>query len=152
MQFTREKRRWYSSRNNHDRKTTPNDPGPWQSWYAAIDWVPVQFQPNPEATAALPAESQESNVVPPSIDHEIDVDVCAVALDAEARKHLILLANSIEVRLESLAEEATYDEFDFSRRWAAHVEDRVEAINLAAAALRELAYGSNPSTQKKPRI
>lgn len=151
MQFTREKRRWYSSRNNHDRKTTPNDPGPWQSWYAAIDWVPVQIQPNPEATAPLPAEFQKSNVVPPSIDHEIDVDVCAVTLDAEARKHLILLANSIEVRLESLAEKATYDALDFSRRWAAHVEDRIEAIQLAARALRELANCSPPSTGTKPR-
>jgi hypothetical protein len=153
VQYTQEKRRWHSSKNNYHRKTTPNDPGPWTSRYATINWVPVQIQPNPEAIAATPPDnySQAPNTAPTSTSQQPVADECAVTLDADARRHLVLLAKSIEVNLNSLADKATYDELDFSRRWAAHVEDRVEAIQLAALALRELARCSPPSTHKKPR-
>ncbi len=153
VQYTQEKRRWHSSMNNYLRKTTPNDPGPWQARYATINWVPAQIQPNPEATAAASPDedSQASNTDPTRSNQEPVADECAVTLGADTRQHLALLANAIEVNLNSLADKATYDEHDFSRRWAAHVEDRIEAIHLAALALRELARCSPPTTQKKPR-
>lgn len=139
--------------NNYLRKTTPNDPGPWQARYATINWVPVQIQPNPEVVAPAPSDKdpQASDTAPTSTNQQPVADECTVTLDDETRKHLVLLANAIEVNLNSLADKATYDELDFSRRWAAHVEDRIEAIQLAASALRELADCSPPNIQVKLR-
>lgn len=38
--FRRQKRRWYSARNNLRRKATTRDPGPWEDWLADIKWSP----------------------------------------------------------------------------------------------------------------
>lgn len=153
VQYTQEKRRWHSSKNNYLRKATPNDPGPWNARYAAIEWVPVHVEANPKATAAASPDedSQSSDTNPTPRNLQVDAGECTIFLDTDTRQHLVLLANSIEVDLASLANTATHDALDFSRRWAAHVEDRVEAIQLAANALRELAQCSRPNVHKKPR-
>lgn len=143
MQYTRAKRRWQSSLNNWRRGKTPTNPGPWARAYAEIRWIPVDIKALPEVAGPEPEPAEKVQ--------KVEAGEKVVILGEAASKHLEQLARAIEVNLQSLGHSATYDSLDFSRRWAAHVEDRVEAIQLAAAALRQLAEGSAPDTSKVPR-
>jgi len=131
VEYSAVRGRWKSAVNNFRRGASRRDPGTWQEYLA----MHAHFTDRDHPTE-------------PSHDPELNpaTEGPAVPIPETTSRRLITLAEGLDYHLRQFHDRAlNLNQSPFTREWAVEVEDRVEAMKCAAAALRAVAKGEEPS-------
>lgn len=144
VEFALVKARWRSARNNFRRGASKADPGPWPEYFAAHARFTDRDRPVPTAPSA-PADRPDTAETRAAESLQAD-GPAGIVLDPEVQDQLKRLADGLETSLNAFQKRAINIEgAPFTRLWAATVENRVDVMKAAAAALRAVAAGEAPT-------